>query len=188
MQRLIVPELVEILAENNFFVGLSEIFVPDLSPYTFLYNENNKKGIIIKEYSLNEEGVTKKINSDVIQIRNMLNQLNYNVWNMYYFVVNTDKVSKKNIYTVERDYRSLRKYVISSLKDLNRVPFILYNSKKENKFNIAGSLFNDLLDSQDKEVKNIIHDIIINRGEYEDFKRLKIQEILNKNLSQGEFK
>lgn len=57
MKKSIVPEIVEILTENNFFVKLSEVFIPDLSPYTFLYNESINKGVVLKEYILSEEEV-----------------------------------------------------------------------------------------------------------------------------------
>lgn len=187
MNYLIAPKIVEILTQNNFFVELSEIFTPDLSPFTFLYNKKNEKGIIMCEYSLNQEGIAKKINQDVSEVRGQLNRADYNVWNIYYFIINIDEVNNKNIYTIERDYRNMRKYVICSAKDLNRIPFIKCTSEKNKHLDIFEFKSSNPSENIDVEIENLVDDIKKNKGEYLEFSRTKIKEILNNNLLQGEF-
>lgn len=187
MKKSIVPEIVEVLAANNFLVELSEVFIPDMSPFTFLYNDTNQKGVILKEYNLNEEDIVKEINSDVSEVRNKLSNLKYNIWNIYFFIIDSSQIINKNIYAIERDYRSLRKYVINSSDELNRIPFISYSLKKNLELNISNSLYDELLKSSDKEINNLIQDVLENKGEHIEFKKSKVKELLASNLSKGEF-
>ena len=182
--KLNKSRLIEILAENNFFVENSHVFKPDPSEYTFLYNKLVSRGIVIKEY--NVEIDFKNVNEEAALVKEILKKMKYNIWNMYYFVlINTDNQIKKN-YIIERDYRNMRKYLIQSVEDLKRIPFLEKTTGLEEEINLSIDYCDLIESSQDQEINKIIKNIVCLEGEYVELSKQKIRNILKDNLSRGE--
>lgn len=185
MKKINKPELIEILARNSFFVLNTHIFKNNLFDFTFLYSDVISKGIIIKEY--NDEESLKSVNQEVVLVKEILKKLNYNVWNVYYFVlIDIGYEQNKKFYSIERDSRNMRKYILQTVEDVKRVPFleVVSNSEKEKKVLIDFHGF--IEDSKDIEINNIVTEIINCEGEYKELSKQKIRNILKEKLSQGE--
>jgi hypothetical protein len=77
--------------------------------------------------------VVKKIHSDLdiknirtlsINIRSILLDRNMNVCNSYLILCVNETIDYETFFTIERDTRAIRKYVVRSSVDLNRIPFL----------------------------------------------------------------
>ncbi|PIC87426.1 hypothetical protein CSV72_05515 [Sporosarcina sp. P20a] len=184
MRNFNKPELLEILAKNNFFVKNSHVFKHNLSQYTFLYNVDIAKGIIIKEYSKEED--LKSVNADILSLRELLKKLSYNVWNVYYFIlINNETEQNRKLYNIERDSRNMRKYILQTIEDLERVPFLNLKHNTEDP-NISFGFYDLIENVQDIEIKKTIKEIVNSEGEYRELSKQKLRGILKENLLQGE--
>ncbi|TNV69738.1 ABC-three component system middle component 1 [Trichococcus shcherbakoviae] len=185
MKKFSKAELIEYFAENEFFVINTHIFSQNTSKYVFLYNETISKGIVLKDYNTEEE--LKTINEEIYLVRETLKELKFNIWNIYYFIlVNNESEKNRKIYSIERDSRNMRKYVIQSLDDVNRVPFFKIKPSSEVDSSILIDFYGFIEDSQDTEINNVIAEIINSEGEYGELSKQKIRGILREKLSQGE--
>lgn len=66
----------------------------------------------------------KSITSFSLQIRSLLVEYNFNIWNTYILFCVDQDIDFETNYKIERDTKALRKYAISNEADLNRIPFL----------------------------------------------------------------
>ncbi|MBX9987158.1 ABC-three component system middle component 1 [Priestia aryabhattai] len=129
---------------------------------------NNKVNIAIKYYHNNPGFDLIKVESH--KLRETLFKLGYNIWNSYMFICpNNDEDDKDFVYLVEKDTGGLRKYVIQTIKDFDRIPF-LNVQKSTNKFNEINAI--DKTNSS--EVNTILEYLKENRGME---KKLSVNEV-----------
>lgn len=178
--------LLEIIAKDNFLVQESAYFDDKFidKRFVFTWNEETEKGILIREYISNDE--LSKLDEEVHLVRDLLRKKEYNIWNIYYFILlNLENNPAKKLYNLERDSRNMRKYVILSSQDLLRVPF-LNTQNKENSFESLDfwSLFEN---TGDIEIDKFIQRVIEDEGEYKKLSNQKIRKVLTDTISKGDY-
>ncbi|MGU3397251.1 ABC-three component system middle component 1 [Priestia sp. D51] len=78
--------------------------------------------VVMKKIHNHQE--LKNIKSYAAEIRNILLSQKINIWNAYLFFCVSENINYETFFMVERDTKSLRKYVIRNDLDLDRIPFI----------------------------------------------------------------
>lgn len=177
--------LLEIIAQNDFFVSEINIFGDSLPQVAFSYNDKTSRGIIVGEYKSVKQ--LKNINEDVYMAKEILKNLNYNTWNIYFLILfNQEEYTDKSVFNLERDSRNMRKYVILSIADLKRIPFLssIVNQLEDTSEKLL--LYGEIEKSEDKEINDFLFDLIHYKGEYKELSYQKIKEILQNNLNLGE--
>ncbi|WP_282675672.1 ABC-three component system middle component 1 [Lactococcus lactis] len=91
------------------------------------YNEVDGKLIIIfNEQIRQDSSFREEINNVAKDIRDIIKNDNFNLWNAYLLVLVNKNSFKEKYYYIERDVRNLRKYVIQNENDILRIPFISF--------------------------------------------------------------
>lgn len=109
-------QAIEWLRQRNFKVEQSEKFYPD-----YFFCKKDQINVVVKEYK--EKEVSSQVRSDAVDVRTILNKAGENIWNTYFFICKENE--DVNIpYSLEKDSIGLRKYVINSPEDFNRIPFL----------------------------------------------------------------
>lgn len=161
------------LEELGFKMNKEEIEEID-SIGCVLYS-NSKFNILVKYFANPKE---EFIREESIRLRERLFYLNYNVWNSYYLVCVNDSVSKEFTYLLEKETKGLRKYVVKSIKDFDRIP-LFDKSQNSHGFSVEFTTA-----EEDKDVANILELVRKNNGLETNFTNQKvndiIQEIINK--------
>lgn len=109
-------DVLEWLRKYEFNIQHSEHFY--LKNYVFC--KKDQTNIVLKEY---DDASPSEIRSDSVDIRSILNNLNENVWNTY-FLITSSSEEKLIPYSLEKDSIGVRKYVINTLDDIKRIPFL----------------------------------------------------------------
>lgn len=180
-------KLIEFMIKNNFDVRESELFSPENSEFIFMYNAEENKGLVIKEYTLSGGLLSfGEIDIDVRVVKSRLHEKNYNVWNIYYLVLVDSNlpINRKN-YSIERSYKNLRKYVISSREDLKRIPFLESVFKQTEGTFIVSDLHTLIINSEMDESDFVIKEILINDGEYSEISKKKVDDIIKLTCTRG---
>ncbi len=86
-------------------------------------------------------------------------------------------------YNIERNSIGLRKYVINEASDLYRIPFIKEESSESNELNFSKSL-NEILSTDDPELKKIYDWMIKEDASYTDLGTKKIQDKVNEIMKE----
>lgn len=109
-------DVLEWLRKYEFNIQHSEHFYPK----NYVFCKKDQTNIVIKEYG---DILPSQIRSDSVDIRSILNNLNENVWNTY-FLLTSSSEEKLIPYSLEKDSIGIRKYVINTLDDIKRIPFL----------------------------------------------------------------
>lgn len=131
-------QVIEWLRQNNFEVEQSEKFYPD-----YYFCKKDQINVIVKEYK-DKEGIFSQVRSDAIDARTILSKGGENIWNTYFFICKESE--EMNIpYSLEKDSIGLRKYVINSQDDFNRIPFLdqenYYKEKRGASIKIPSNIY-----------------------------------------------
>jgi transcription-repair coupling factor (superfamily II helicase) len=105
-----------------FEKGFEELKVADI-PSGFFFRRDNITVLVVKyEQPINIE----VINEEILSIRNYIfnNLEQINIWNTYAFILTDKDIDLNEVHILEKDASSIRKYVISSYKDLGRIYFL----------------------------------------------------------------
>lgn len=180
-------KLIEFFIDNDFNVSESDKFKPDNSEFSFMYNKEIHKGVIIKAYELFEGTLnTKDVLEDVRFTKSILSNKNYNIWNIYYLILIEEDIDFDNRnYSIERNYKNLRKYIIHSESDLKRIPFLESAFNDSESFSIGSDLYDLIINTEEDESDLIIKEIINNDGEHFEISKKKIENIIKTNLVGG---
>ncbi|MGI1809697.1 ABC-three component system middle component 1 [Priestia sp. TGN 0903] len=171
------------LHEHNFIVQNSEMFLEN-SGLIYCYNKALNIGFIVKEYSNYN---LDNIMSDVIAARSILRNLNINVWNTYFIILlniadlDKNKNKYREFYQIERNSKGLRKYLILEESDLYRIPFIESYEEEGTSLNFTAN-FNEILETKDEKVDELIKWIFSEDGEYKEIQKKNIKEKINEIL------
>ncbi|MBY6053430.1 ABC-three component system middle component 1 [Cytobacillus firmus] len=138
---------------------------------------NNKFNILVKYFGKPKEN---EIREEAIRLREALYYLNYNIWNSYYLVCVEDSVSKDFTYLLEKETKGLRKYVIKSISDFDRIPFF-DKSQSGNDFEIE---FSD--EEGNAEVAKILELVKRNNGLETNLTNQKVNEIIQEFTGEEE--
>jgi hypothetical protein len=172
-------EILIFLDRYNFNVDKSEIFIKEHEEFVYCYREKNNVGFIIKEYN---DYTNAQIMEDVIKIRTILRQQNINIWNSYYIIlINSASISNEigsKIYNIERNSKGLRKYVVLDESDLFRIPFIKHEDPNTTSLNFISD-FNQVLYTEDNDVRELIQWVIESEGEFVELKKPVLKEKIN---------
>jgi hypothetical protein len=137
---------------------------------------NNKINILVKYFNRPKE---KEIREESIKLREVLFYLNYNIWNSYYLVCVENSVSKDFTYLLEKETRGLRKYVIKSISDFDRIPFF-DKPQESNGFEIEFSGEED-----NSDVSKILELVKQNNGLEINLTNQKVNEIVQEFTGEG---
>ncbi|WP_423752128.1 ABC-three component system middle component 1 [Exiguobacterium indicum] len=119
---------------------------------------------------------------DVTRVKKVLRSNDYNIWNSYFLILLSTSNTIKN-YNIERNSIGLRKYVINEASDLYRIPFIKEESSESNELNFSKSL-NEILSTDDPELKKIYDWMIKEDASYTDLGTKKIQDKVNEIMKE----
>lgn len=171
---------INIISTKNYEIINDTKLIKD-NPEEFLYCENNltKKILIAKEYT---EINSKIILEDVSRVKKILRSNNYNIWNSYFLILLSISDITKS-YTIERNSKGLRKYVINEASDLYRIPFIKEESSGPNELNFSKSL-NEILSTDDPDLKEIYDWMIKKDASYTDLGSREIQNKVNEIMKE----
>lgn len=161
------------LEELGFKMNKEEIEEID-SIGCVLYS-NSKFNILVKYFSNPKE---EFIREESIRLRERLFYLNYNVWNSYYLVCVNDSVSKDFTYLLEKETKGLRKYVVKSIKDFDRIP-LFDKSRGSREFQVEFTTA-----EEDKEVSNILELVRKNNGLETKFSNQKVNDIIQEIINE----
>lgn len=151
--------------------------IEELNKIGFSLYTNGKINIAVKYYHYNPSFDLIKVESN--KLREELFNLRYNIWNSYVFIcVNNNNEDRDFVYLVEKDTKGLRKYVIQTVKDFDRLPFL--NTKK-----VASEFteINSINKINNSEVNTILEYIKINQGTEKKLSLTEIDYIVNKMLN-----
>lgn len=157
------------LKDRGFTVNNSNIFYPE-----YYFCERNEINLIVKEYD--QKNLKKEIRSDSVDLRRKLNELGINVWNSYLIICSKD-LQENLTYTIEKDAVGIRKYVINSIEDFKRIPFL---DEKHSNEDSGMDVFFSLENTEEKEFGELIDLIIENEGLQKTLKDDEIMSILSK--------
>ncbi|MGO0257939.1 ABC-three component system middle component 1 [Priestia aryabhattai] len=131
--------------------------------------------VLVKYYSNPTESVVR---DESTKIREALFHLNYNVWNSYFLVCIDSKFATKDfVYTIEKDTKGVKKYVISDIKDFNRIAIF---DKGEN--NIDFKMDSSNTDSS-SDILEIVDTVKSHKGAAIKFSNEKVSEIVDKIMN-----
>lgn len=82
------------------------------------------------------------------------------------------------IYNIERNSKGLRKYVVLEESDLFRIPFIKDKEKNNTSLNFISD-FNQVLQTEDEDVNELIKWVIESEGEFLELKKTILKEKIN---------
>ncbi|MEQ6047981.1 hypothetical protein U2I53_03015 [Lysinibacillus capsici] len=134
---------------------------------------NSKFNILVKYFTNPKEEI---IREESIRLREQLFYSNFNVWNSYYIVCVNDSVSKDFTYLLEKDTKGLRKYVVKSKKDFDRIP-IFDKTKSTNDFSIK-------FKTNDHEISNILEIVKKHKGLETNFNTQKVNDIIQEIIQE----
>ncbi|MGW5952466.1 ABC-three component system middle component 1 [Bacillus mycoides] len=174
--------LLEVLDSHKFTVEKSEMFLKNHEEFVYCVNEDKHLSLIVKEY---QEYSQSKIINDVMKVRTILKEHEINIWNSYYLILCTsvellEEIGTK-IYSIERNSKGLRKYVIMSEADLYRIPFIKDSYSEEISLNFETN-FEEILSTSDQEVSMLLKWILESDGDFLEIKKPLIKDRINKFL------
>ena len=178
--------LLSILDKYSFIVEKSEVFSKLDEDFIYCVNKDRNISIIIKQY---KEFNQMSILDDVIKVRGILRENNINIWNSYYLIsfVNSEVLSgsESKVYSIERNSRGLRKYVIINEEDLYRMPFIKPYQAERVLLDFKTN-FNEILETEDKEITKVLRWIMESNGDLVDIKKQTIKEKISEIYFGGE--
>ncbi|WP_257351434.1 ABC-three component system middle component 1 [Pseudalkalibacillus decolorationis] len=143
------------LVSLGFDVLFSDIFHPNMA---YCYKE--PVGFILKKY--NGEVSQEQIIIDAVEVRNKIKKINHNIWNTYFLVCFGPKFKGNTPFSIERDARGLRKYVIQDLTDLDRIPYT--DTRSIERIDDPFHITLQLLENENGEVGNLINFLMKNDG------------------------
>ncbi|WP_393959896.1 ABC-three component system middle component 1 [Priestia megaterium] len=151
--------------------------INELNEIGFSLYTNNKINIAVKYYYHDCDFDLIKVESN--KLREELFKLNYNIWNSYMFIcIDNNEEDKDFVYLVEKDTKGLRKYVVQTIKDFDRIPF--FNTQKiANEF----TEINSANKINSAEVTTILEYIKTNQGTEKKLSLSEIDYIVNKMLN-----
>ncbi|MGE6598027.1 ABC-three component system middle component 1 [Bacillus proteolyticus] len=163
-------EIIDWLRGHEFEIKHSEFFHPN-----YVFCKKKQTNVVLKEYS--DSSVSKQIRSDAVDIRSILNKIGVNVWNTY-FLICTSSSSKSIPYSIEKDSVGLRKYVINSIDDFKRIPFLDITTSNEG----DGSNNNEIKihSTQNENLNSMIDYIISVDGLQRNLNGEELDEILSR--------
>jgi len=136
---------------------------------------NSKFNILVKYFYNPKE---ECIREESIRLRERLFYLNYNVWNSYYLVCVNDSVSKDFTYLLEKETRGLRKYVVKSIKDFDRIPLFDKSGGSRNfQFEFTST-------EEDKDISNILELVKKNNGLETKFTNQVVNDIIQEIINE----
>ncbi|MGV3266478.1 ABC-three component system middle component 1 [Cytobacillus pseudoceanisediminis] len=173
-------ELLEVLDRQKFIVKNTEMFQKNYKEFVYCYNYEKKISLIVKEY---EQFSQSSIVEDVMQVRMLLRANEINIWNSYYIILapRLSEQAEKKIYSIERNPKGLRKYVITNERDLYRIPFIKLEQSSGILLNFESS-FNDILSSNDQDVIKFLEWIMESQGDTIEIKKSIIKDKITKSF------
>ncbi|MGG1639083.1 ABC-three component system middle component 1 [Paenibacillus sp. NRS-1760] len=85
---------------------------------------NGSKFVILQRWEITT--TIQRVNEEASILRDSLLRNRMNAWNAYYLICEAGDhpISEEIAYSIERDPKALRKYVIRSALDLQRIPFL----------------------------------------------------------------
>lgn len=180
-------KLLSVLDKFNFVVEKSEVFSVFDEEFIYCVNKNNNISIVIKKY---KEFSEENILEDVLKARGLLRENNINIWNSYYLILFSNPKNllktKPNVYSIERNSKGLRKYVVLNEDDLYRIPFI-----KPDQINRANldfqTNFMEILNTDDSDISKIIRWIMESDGDLIEIKKRTIKEKISEIYNGSDF-
>lgn len=171
--------LLEFLHKHHFIVGKSEFFLNNHEEFIHCINTDKQISLIIKEYHQKD---LLNVDDDVMKVRSILRENDINIWNSYFLVLlasgEISAAVDAKIYSIERKPQGLRKYVIISESDLYRIPFIENRKVDDTLLNFAAN-FDEVLKTDDLEIKGFLEWIIDLDGDFIEIKKSVIKEKVN---------
>jgi hypothetical protein len=171
-------KLLEFLDGQKFIVKNTEMFQSNYQEFVYCYNHENKISLIFKEY---QEFSQASILEDVMQVRKLLRENEINIWNSYYIILAPKLSDEKRIYSIERNPKGLRKYVITNERDLFRIPFIRLEQSGEFVLNFESNN-NEILSSDDQGVTEYLEWIMESQGDLVEIKKSIIKDKISKTF------
>lgn len=168
----------EFLDGQKFIVKNTEMFQSNYQEFVYCYNHEKKVSLIFKEYQVFSQ---KNILEDVMKVRKLLRENEINIWNSYYVILAPKLIEEKRIYSIERNPKGLRKYVITNEKDLFRIPFIRLEKSEEFVLNFDSS-DNEILNSDDQIVNEYLKWIMEAQGDLVEIKKSIIKDKISKTF------
>lgn len=105
-------------------LGFSHVINSDLLNIGVKLFTNGLNFVVLQRWE--NETPARKIILEASLVRDILLRQKLNVWNSYYLLcTGGDRlIDEETIYTIERDSLSIRKFVIRSMADIRRIPFL----------------------------------------------------------------
>lgn len=103
------------------YKGFKEVENDELAKFNMMLFEKRDINVIVKQY---EELNVEVVKLDAVNIRLFIVEAGRNIWNSYFLACLNNSPSKLDVCTLERDSRSVRKYIIQAEEDLYRIPFL----------------------------------------------------------------
>ncbi|MCC3359552.1 ABC-three component system middle component 1 [Bacillus sp. REN16] len=178
-------KLLQYLDDNKFIFEKSEIFIRGDEEFIYCINRNTNISIVIKQY---KDFDLSEILQDVTIARSILRENDINIWNSYYLILFLDPDSLlesiSKIYSIERDSKGLRKYVILDEDDLYRMPFFEPNRTSGISLDFETN-FNEIIFTENREIITLMKWIMEMNGDLIDLKKQKIKEKISEVYFRG---
>jgi hypothetical protein len=164
-------DVLEWLRKYEFNIQHSEHFYSR----DYVFCKKDQTNIVLKEY---DDISPNQIRSDSVDIRSILNELHENVWNTYFLI--TSSSDKKLIpYSLEKDSIGIRKYVINTLDDIKRIPFLDIITMPIGGYDTSNIMLHT---NKSQNLNTIIDHIISFDGLQRDLAEDEVSEIVSKLL------
>ncbi len=113
--------------------GFSEIHDTGFQGIGIKFLTNGTIFAVLQRWEI--EANVQDIIDEASLLRDRLLRKRVNAWNAYYLLCagGDHPIDEETIYAIEREARALRKYVVRSEADIQRIPFLDINLSKESK-------------------------------------------------------
>lgn len=159
--------------------GFEECYNSALEVFGVRYYQNNQLSVILQNWD--RETTIEEIMDEARKFRDILVRSNTNVWNTYYILCCNHDVEDDTVFFIERDATALRKYLVRTTSDLDRIPFL--DSVPVNKVEDPMSVIEDT-DEYDKVVYKLLSFIKENNGGNSKLNQKMIEEAITTILEE----
>lgn len=156
-----ISEVISYIKLKEF--ELLELDFDESHPYLFFSKEQFNLVVCSYKNKIN----INELNDEVQSIRTKLIRKNINIWNTYMLILFENEINFDEAFLIEKNASSLRKYVITSMEDFKRIPFLDNVEFDNNGFSTTEKISTI---SYTENLQRVINFIQENNGENEKFK------------------
>lgn len=157
---------------NSKEFNIVDIDLEDRSSYVFFKRE--QINLVVCKYRSSDE--LNEIDTAALEIRMKLIKNKINIWNTYMILVFEDEIDIEDAYLIEKNAKSMRKYVIRNLDDFKRIPFLDDTIVEMGAMSITDRI---LTNYESQELENVISFIKKNNGENIKLRPADIKDHIN---------